>query len=335
MRQMSDHTHVVITHFVLPLHIDGGTSLTDFASALTDAQAYTTYSYARNTRQAYASDWAQFTTWCHTHQRRALPATPETVLGYIGTMAGQLRVATIDRRLCGIAFYHHQARQPDPTADPEVATVLRGVRRKHGIAPLGKLPITIDLLQALVVACDTTYRGTQERAVFLLGFAGAFRRSELVALRMDDLTFVPEGLIVRVRRSKSDQEGRGTDKGIPHGGHAATCPVRAVRAWLKTAGIRSGRLFRALTPHGQQTQRPLPAYAVGRMVQRAVQRQGLDATQYGGHSLRAGFVTAAAHAGVAERLIMEQTGHTDVRTLRRYIRDGSLFRENAAAQVGL
>jgi integrase len=309
--------------------------LTDFTNALTDAQAYTTSSYAQHTHQAYASDWHQFTTWCQTHQRRSLPATPETILGYIGTLADRVRVATIDRRLCGIAFYHRQARQPNPTDDPEVATVLRGLRRKKGIAPTGKAPMTITLLRTLVAACDDTYRGTQERAIFLLGFAGAFRRSELVALTIHDLTFVPEGLIVRIRRSKSDQEGMGTSKGIPCGTHPATCPVRAVRTWLNTAGIRSGRLFRAFTAHGQQTTRPLPAYAVGRMVQRAVRQQGLDATHYGGHSLRAGFVTAAAHAGVAERLIMQQTGHTDVRTLRRYIRDSSLFRENAAAQIGL
>ncbi|MDZ4721954.1 MAG: site-specific integrase [Roseiflexaceae bacterium] len=309
--------------------------MTDFTTALTDAQAYTAYSYAQNTRQAYASDWHRFTIWCATHQRRALPATPETILGYIGTLVDQVQVATIDRRLCGIAFYHRQARQPDPTDDPEVATVLRGIRRKQGTAPIGKVPITVDLLRTLVAACGENYRGIQERALLLLGFAGAFRRSELVAVRVDDLTFVPEGLIVRVRRSKTDQIGLGTAKGIPYGANLATCPVRAVRAWLKIAGLRSGQVFRALTPHGHATSRPLPAYAVGRIIQRAIRHQGLDATRYGGHSLRAGFVTAAARAGVAERLIMEQTGHTDVRTLRRYIRDGALFRENAAAQIGL
>jgi len=266
-------------------------TVTDFTTALTDAQAYTAYSYATNTRDAYASDWQQFTTWCAQHQRRALPATPETILGYIGTLATQVRVTTLDRRLCGIAFHHRQARQPDPTADPEVATMLRGVRRKHGSPSLGKAPITVDMLRAMVLACGTSSRGTQERAVFLLGFAGAFRRSELVALRVDDLTVVPEGLIVRVRRSKNDQEGHGFAKGIPHGTEHATCAVWAVRMWLTTAGIRSGHLFRAFTPHGQHTRRPLPAYAVGRMVQRAVQRQGLDSTRYGGHSLRAGFVS--------------------------------------------
>ena len=123
-------------------------------------------------------------------------------------------------------------------------------------------------------------------------------------------------------------------KAIPFGREAATCAVRAVQAWVKRAGIRSGHVFRALSPHGARTNRPLPAYAVGRILKRAIAAQGLDPSAYGSHSLRAGLVTAAAQAGVAERIIMQQTGHTDVRTLRRYIRESSLFRENAAAQLG-
>lgn len=309
--------------------------MADFTTALKAAQAYAAFSYARNTRQAYTSDWRLFSTWCGEHQRRELPATAETILGYIGTLATQVSVATLDRRLRGIAFAHRQARQPDPTADPEVRTVLRGLRRRQGTAPAGKAPITLELLRALVAGCGESYRGVQERAILLLGFAGAFRRSELVALQVDDLSFVPDGLVVRVRRSKTDQEGAGTYKGIPYGQHPETCPVQAVQTWLKLARFRSGRLFRAVDSHGNRTNRPLPAYAVGRMVQRLIRKQGLDAKRYAGHSLRAGFVTAAAQVGVAERLIMRQTGHADVRTVRRYIRDGSLFRENAARQVGL
>jgi integrase len=309
--------------------------MTDFATALRHAQAYTAASYAANTRSAYASDWHTFTTWCDTHQRRALPATAETVLGFIGALANQVRVATIDRRLCGIAFYHRQNRQPDPTADPEVATVLRGMRRTHGTAATAKQALSVALLRQLVSALSPSYRDTQTRAVFLLGFAGAFRCSELVSITIADLTFVPEGMLVMVQRSKTDQEAVGMHKAIPFGSDPVTCPVRAVQAWIKRAGMRSGPLFRAFTPHGARTQRRLPAHAVGRMLKRAITNQGLDARCYGSHSLRAGLVTAAAQAGVAERVIMQQTGHTDVRTLRHYIRESSLFRENAAAQVGL
>lgn len=309
--------------------------MADFTAALKHAQSFAAHGYAQNTRQAYASDWRQFTAWCHDHQRRTIPATAETILGYIGALADQVSVATIDRRLCGIAFYHRQARQPDPTDDPEVAVVLRDLRRKKGTAPGAKAPITTALLLDLVTTCGDSYRGKQERAVLLLGFAGAFWRSELVALTVADVTFVPEGMLVRVRRSKTDQEGAGLCKGIPLGTHSETCPVLALREWLKVAGIRGGFLFRAVDSHGNRTRRPMSAYQVGRMVQRAVRARGLDATAYGGHSLRAGLVTAAAQAGVAERIIMQQTGHTDVRSLRRYIREGSVFRENAAAQVGL
>jgi integrase len=203
--------------------------MADFTTALKHAQSYAAHGYTRNTRQAYASDWHLFTAWCAEQQRRPLPATAETILGYIGALADTLSVATIDRRLCGIAFYHRQARQPDPTDDAEVAVVLRGLRRKNGTAPSVKAPITLTLLRQLVAACGNTYRGKQERAVLLLGFAGAFRRSELVALTVEDLTFVEEGLVVRVRRSKTDQEGAGMLKAIPKGTQAETCPVVAVQ----------------------------------------------------------------------------------------------------------
>lgn len=309
--------------------------MTDFANLLEQARSYARHSYAANTRAAYASDWQQFRAWCAQQQRRALPATAETILGYIVTLAERLSPASIDRRLCGIAFHHRQARQSDPTDDPEVAITMRGLRRAKGTAAAGKLPITPALLVDVLATCGTDRRGIQERALLLLGFAGAFRRSELVALTLDDLTLVDDGLIVRVRRSKTDQEGSGSFKGIPHGTQATTCPVQAMQTWIAVGKIRSGPLFRAFSPHGRQTRRPLPAYAVARIIQRTIRQCNLDPRHYGGHSLRAGLVTAAAQAGVAERIIMRQTGHTDVRTVRRYIRDGSLFAENAAAQVGL
>jgi integrase len=178
-------------------------------------------------------------------------------------------------------------------------------------------------------------RDQQRRALLLLGFARAFRRSELVALTLKDLAFVEEGLVVTLRRSKTDQEGAGLCKGIPRGEHLATCPVQALKAWLAATAIREGLVFRALDPHGRPLQRALPSYAVARLIKRLVAQVGLDPKAFGGHSLRAGLVTAAAQAGVGERIIMLQTGHSDLRSVRRSNRDGSLFRENAAAQVGL
>lgn len=166
----------------------------------------------------------------------------------------------------------------------------------------------------------------------LLGFAGAFRRSELVALQLDDLAWVEEGLVVTLRRSKTDsaarqlhyQEGEGYAKGIPYGADRATCPVHAVRRWLTAARFASGPVFRALTPRGGLQARPMPTYTVARILQRGVEAIGLNPPEYGGHSLRAGLVATAAKAG-----------HRDVRTLRRPIRDASRFAENAAAHVDL
>lgn len=308
---------------------------TDFTAVLDQARAYAAYSYARNTRLAYANDWKLFKLWCAEQQRRPLPATPETVLGYVVTLAEKRSVATIDRRLCGIAFYHRQERMADPTNDPEVEVTMRGIRRAKGTAANGKAPITTSLLRRLLTQCPATLCGQQARALLLLGYAGAFRRSELVALTITDIQFVDAGMIVTVRRSKTDQEGIGYTKGIPFGQDEVTCPVRALRAWMAVATITTGYLFRALDGHGRVREQPLPSYGVARTVQWPIKEVGLDPKQYGGHSLRSGLVTAAAQAGVQERIIMQQTGHTDVRSLRRYIRDGSLFRENAAAQVGL
>ena len=309
--------------------------MTDLTMALAEARQYAAHSYAANTHAAYASDWSLFRGWCAAQHRRTLPATPETVLGYVVSLAAHVRVTTIDRRLCGIRFYHRQARLPDPTSDPEVQVTMRGLRRLKGVAAAAKQPITVELLRDLVGTLPHDLRGLQARAVLLLGFAGAFRRSELVALQISDLHLVPEGLIIQLRRSKTDQEGVGMAKGIPAGQQPLTCPVQAVQTWMQQADLHTGWLFRAITPHGALLDQPMRGYTVARIVQRAAQRLGLDWRQFGGHSLRAGLVTAAAQAGVPERIIMQQTGHTDVRMLRRYIRDSSLFRENAAAMVGL
>lgn len=308
---------------------------TDFAAVLEQARAFAAHSYAQNTRTAYASDWKLFKAWCAEQQRRPLPATPETVLGYIVTLAEKCSVDTISRRLCGIAFYHRQERMTDPTTDPEVDVTMRGLRRAKGTAANGKAPITTPLLRCLLQHCPNSMRGYQARALLLVGYAGAFRRSELVALNVTDVMFVDTGMVIQVRRSKTDQEGIGYTKGIPFGQNESTCPVRALRGWMTAASITTGCVFRALDAYGRVREQPLPSYGVARTVQWLVKQAGLDPKQYGGHSLRSGLVTAAAQAGVQERVIMQQTGHTDVRTLRRYIRDGSLFRENAAAQVGL
>jgi integrase len=176
--------------------------------------------------------------------------------------------------------------------------------------------------------------GTRDRALLLVGFAGAFRPSELVALDMADLQFTGDGLVITLRRSKVDQEGEGRKLGIPYGTNPDTCPVRSLKAWLEAGGIESGPVFCSITRHGKIGAR-LSSYAVALVVEQYAGALGLDAATYAGHSLRAGLATSAAIAGASERAIMNQTGHRSAAMVRRYIRDGNLFRENTAARVGL
>jgi integrase len=173
------------------------------------------------------------------------------------------------------------------------------------------------------------------RALILLGFAGAFRRSELVGLDLQDCAFGKDGLTVTLRRSKTDQDGAGRKIGIPYGSNPETCPVRTIQAWIEQAALSSGALFRAINRHGQIQAGRLSGIDVARVVKKLALRTGLDATAYAGHSLRAGHATSAAIAGASERSIMKQTGHRSVQMVRRYIRDGSLFRENSAGKLGL
>jgi integrase len=173
------------------------------------------------------------------------------------------------------------------------------------------------------------------KRLVLLGFAGAFRRSELVGLDVENCVFGKDGLTVTLRRSKTDQDGQGRKIGIPYGSNPETCPVRTIQAWREVAGITSGPLFPSINRHGQFQQGRLSGIDVARVVKKLAERAGLDPGKYGGHSLRAGHATSAAIAGASERSIMNQTGHRSVQMVRRYIRDGSLFRENSAGKLGL
>jgi len=239
------------------------------------------------------------------------------------------------RSHAGISYYHKQVRHPLPTKDPEVERAMRGIRREKSIAPKGKAPILLDTLRQMVAALPDDRRGLQDRALLLVGFAGAFRRSELVGLTTADVQFVDAGLVIQLRRSKTDQEGAGFSKGLPYGTHADTCPVRALRRWLDAAEITSGPLFRPIGRYGTVGTAALHPQGVVRAVKRTAKLLGLDVADLSGHSLRSGLATTAAQAGVSERVIMAQTGHSDVRSVRRYIREGSLFRENAAGLIGL
>ena len=225
---------------------------------------------------------------------------------------------------------------PTPTDDAGVRALWRGIRRRKGTAQVGKTAAVTAPVRRMVEALPAgTALGVRDRALLLVGFAGAFRRSELVAPDVADVDWTADGLVITVRRSKTDQEGEGAKVGVPYGRFPETCPVRRLRAWLDWAAITAGPIFRTVTRHGQVLEQRLSDRAVALAVKRAAELAGLDAARYAGHSLRAGLATSAAIAGAEERDIMRQTRHTSVAVARRYIRDGSLFRRNAAAAVGL
>jgi len=299
------------------------------------AAEYVAAAKAANTLRAYRSDWREFSAWAAWRELEALPATPETVALYLTDLAEAAKTSTIARRLAAIAQAHRAAGVPSPTDDATVKAVWAGIRRVHGTATEGAAPLTVGLLRRVVEALPDGLGGLRDRVLLLVGFAGALRRSELVALDVEDIEQRDEGLVVRIRRSKTDPEGAGRLVGIPYGSHPATCPVRSVRTWLEATAISAGPLLRPVNRHGTLGAGRLSAASANRAVQRAVRHAGLDPTPYSAHSLRAGLATSAAEAGVSERAIMAQTGHRSLAVARSYIRSGSLFRDNAAAQVGL
>jgi len=301
-----------------------------------EARAFIGASKAPSTIRAYRSDWRHFEAWCRVRDVQALPAAAETVALYLTDMASWAKAATIQRRLSSISQAHQMAGHESPTQDRLVRMTHSGIRRRIGTASQGKAPVVTADLRAMVEALPIGVLGVRDRALLLLGFAGAFRRSELVGLDVADVADRPEGLVIHLRRSKTDQEGAGREIGVPYGSHPATCPVRALRAWLEASGITEGPLFRPVRRGGAVLPSRLSGRAVALVVKRSVLAAGVgEAARYGGHSLRSGLVTAAAEAGVQERVIAEQTGHRSMTVLRRYIRSASLFQQNAAAEVGL
>jgi integrase len=298
-------------------------------------RAYIRASKAESTLRGYQSDWRDFCTWSESRGLCPLPASPDTVAAYIAECAGRLKVGSIQRRLNAIAEAHKAAGTESPTHTAVVRNTMKGIRRTMGTAPAQKAPALTPDIRAMVDAADPGLIGGRDRALILLGFAGALRRSELVGLEVADCAFGKDGLTVTLRRSKTDQDGAGRKIGIPYGSNPETCPVRTLQAWLEQAAIAEGPVFRSVNRYGHLGPGRLSGIDVARVVKKLAQRAGLDASQYAGHSLRAGHATAAAISGASERSIMNQTGHRSVQMVRRYIRDGSLFRENSAGKLGL
>ena len=297
---------------------------------------YLAQARARNTIRGYRSSFEQFRKWCNDACVIALPAAPETIAMYLGAQAGRLKAATLQHHLAAIGKAHKAAGYPSPTKDSVLINeTLKGINRTHGTAQTQKSPILTEDLRLMLRMLPNNLLGTRDRALLLVGFAGAFRRSELVALDAADIQFSSEGLLVALRRSKTDQEAEGRQIAIPHGSHEETCPARALQAWLTASSISEGPIFRPINRHGRIAEGRLSAAAVALVVKRHVKTSGLKQELFAGHSLRAGFVTSAARAGEPERRIMRQTGHKAVEMVLRYVRQANVFSDNAALALGL
>ncbi|MDN3575023.1 site-specific integrase [Methylobacterium longum] len=319
------------------------------AEAAAIVRAYQQASKADATVRAYTSDARVFQDWCAQYGFRSLPAVPEAVAAFIVAEAEAGRAAsTLGRRLAAIRYAHKLAKAVDPTDDEGVRAAMKGARRKVGVAPTQKAAATAEILTAILMRTPDTLTGKRDRALLALGFAGAFRRSELVALDVEDLREDPEGLRVMVRRSKVDQEGRGFEKAIPHGRFIR--PVALVREWLDAAGITEGPVFRPVSrsgrvrkpaqvapvsgeqkPNGSGSAPRLTTQTVADIIKRYCAAAGLDASTFGAHSLRAGYITTAAERGADLARIMDQSGHRDPRTVVGYIRRANAFKGHSGS----
>lgn len=298
-----------------------------FVKSSDRVQALVRASVADNTRTAYASDLRHFAAW-----GGVIPASPEHVAAYIAEHAGKLAVATIVRRVAALSKAHQALGDENPCESLLVRATLRGLRRTFGTAQKQAKALLRDDLFLVLDAMGSELKDRRDRALLLLGFAGGFRRSELVGLDLVDIEQVRQGLIITLRHSKTDQEGTGRKIGIPHG-RTRNCPVVAVTDWLTSSCISEGAIFRPINRHDQLQPERLSGDAVSEVIRDRLAAAGIDPTGYSGHSLRAGFATSAAQAGASTLKIRAQTGHASDVMLSRYIRDGELFMGNAAGMM--
>jgi len=302
------------------------------------ARAYAERDLADRTLHEYDKLWRAFGEWCAAHDLSRLPCSAATLVRYISDRAASgVRPSSLQVALAAIARRHQDAGAIAPHGDPAFQRVWRGIRRAHGLAQRRVAPAVVDELRAMAGTLPDTTRGLRDRAMLVVGFAGALRRSELVDLNLDDVIFRARGLHVIVRRSKDDQEGAGALVGLPVGVSAETCPVRTLRAWLAVSSRKRGdALFCSVDRHGHVRGRRLHGHNVASLVKRAAAAAGLDPALYSGHSLRAGLATSAANAGKDDRTIMAQGRWTSRTMVDRYVRNATLLGDtNAAAGLGL
>lgn len=294
---------------------------------------------ADNTVRAYEKDWQRFTAWCGRLELDPLPALPEVVALYVADHWATHKASTIRRWLASISVRHQREGHPTPTSDVVVGETLAGAVNQQvqelAVTVVRKAPARTVELRKMIATLDLERLiGLRDRAILLVGYAGAFRRSEVVRFDVGHVRETVDGLAITLAWSKTHQ-GEAVEVGIPYGSDPLTCPVRAWRDWLEASGITEGPPFRPIDRHGRMRDTRLSDSAVAEIVKRTARAAGYDPALFSGHSLRAGLITSAAEADVPERDIMRQSRHRSIPVMRQYIRSADLFKNNAAARVGL
>lgn len=311
---------------------------------------YVAAARAPNTLRGYRADWSEFTGWCATHRHEPLPADPAAISVYLTELARSgAKVGTMSRRLSAIRFAHRLRDLPDPTASARVVAVWDGIRRTHARPPDQAEPLMPPALFDVLDACparrawktpnrpaELDLAGLRDRALLLVGFFGALRRSELAALTAEHLTDHPRGLVLALPRSKTNQHGERPELVVlPRAAHPNRCPVTALNDWLTATRITTGPLIRPVSKGNRPLPRHLHPESVNDLVRAAVTRAGLDPARYSAHSLRAGFVTYAHLRGASDRAIAHQTRHRSLASVGTYIRVHEAWQDNAATMLGL
>ena len=296
-------------------------------------------SRAINTIRAYKSDFDDFCLFCVQNGFKSLPTEPKIVSIYLTHLSSRdVKISTLKRRLVSIGVIHKLKGHYLDSKHPIIIENIMGIKRRKGSIQKGKKPLLINNLKALINVIDKynydeELKRLRDRSIILMGFSGGFRRNEIVSIDCDDLDFVNEGLKINLKRSKTDQFGEGLTKALPYFDNTQYCPVLSLKNWIKISNINSGPIFRRFSKGCKLSNNRLTDQTVALLIKKYLKLAGINNKEYSGHSLRSGFATSAAEAGVEERSIMAMTGHKSSEMVRRYIKEANLFKNNALNKI--